>query len=526
MANAYIGAGIAKAGAELPDVISRRKQAETRQAMADEQLQAYRDAEPLRKSQQELQLAQAQEDLRKLQAGQLKDMTMQQFKHYKTTGDVKFINNWLDQAKDSPLGAPYQDMARFDKYTPADEAVLKEFGYNPEAAKHLDIFIGTKTDGTRVPILADTLYSMTGFTKQMTQEELTEAKEKATIARLASQGVPKPEQTYNLAKQMVAEGHAPDVKAAFELINARSGSSVPSSILERMANEIYTTEGYVGTYKDALFEANDRLKKTGTERTAERVAEELGISLVDAEKMLREQKQRTTEQKEADEVLAAKDNLNEIFDGDFFSVDFSDPSNRVKADAAGMTRIMKDNDLTFSSGQLTKINKLRQATNLVDLSSDMTEDETGIYDSMLRNVKKYMFDEADDKQVATAAYAQLTNIVRNMLFGATLPQGEIAMFNKQLGTTNLKYGPLMNQVKTAMLDIKNQLESIYQVADPYVAHYLLGTDRNQIAEIITNIDNNLADFKAPEGLDYSPIEADGKPKQRRHKDVADYFRQD
>jgi hypothetical protein len=150
-------------------------------------------------------------------------------------------------------------------------------------------------------------------------------------------------------------------------------------------------------------------------------------------------------------------------------------------------------NFNLSTEDKRTIRNLRDLTALGQTAgTELTPDETGLLDTSLNSVKKYIFDEVGGKK-ATSSYETFRNIFRNALYGASLTQAEIQAFNKAAGTLGQQFQPVLAQLQTQMETIKTNLESIRDLNDPDIAHYYLGAPIEDIDRAIAAIEERFSD---------------------------------
>ena len=113
---------------------------------------------------------------------------------------------------------------------------------------------------------------------------------------------------------------------------------------------------------------------------------------------------------------------------------------------------------------------------------------------MLHGFQKYVSDNVDG-EAARSSYETFRNIFRNALYGSSLTSAETAAFDKAAGTLGQQFGPVMQQMQVQMQSLRNQLESIYNFNDEYIARYYVGTDLDELDRIIEGIDMRLDAFR-------------------------------
>ena len=173
----------------------------------------------------------------------------------------------------------------------------------------------------------------------------------------------------------------------------------------------------------------------------------------------------------------------------FWSLDMSNSDTRNKL-YSSMNKIMKLQGTEWTSKDRAELHDIRVLTAMGEPGTDLSEQETGVIDSLLLNVKKYISDEVTGVD-ATSAYAAFRNTVRHALYGSALTEAEITSFNEAFGTLGQKLGPVLEQFKTSLNQVKAKLSSISDLQNPYVSKYFLGADQDQLDKMILGLDQRI-----------------------------------
>ena len=203
-----------------------------------------------------------------------------------------------------------------------------------------------------------------------------------------------------------------------------------------------------------------------------------------------------------EEAEVRTEQLNKAFDGDFM-MNF-DPSNEEQRMLAypHIAAIEKLEGVEFDSSTRKELRDISVLLGLGKPSSTMTKQETGIIDSLVTDVKRYVTEEGGSE--AVSAYAAFRNSLRHALYGSALTDSEIKAFNEQFGTRRQQLAPLIKQMKIAMGQIQSKLRSIGDMQNPYSARYRIGAGQETADQIVwamqERIDylTNLASGKATE----------------------------
>ena len=196
----------------------------------------------------------------------------------------------------------------------------------------------------------------------------------------------------------------------------------------------------------------------------------------------------TTKQKD---MIAAKqqtDSLLQEFGGEesFFNTDFSNEQNYNKA-YQYIAKIERFEDIQFSEAEKKELNNIRQLIVLADPAKKLSSADTGVIDKFLGGVGKYLSDEVGGLK-AKSSYSAFRNTVRHALFGSALTEAEISSFNEAFGTLGQKLGPVLQQFRTNLVQVRAKLDSIQRNSNPYTTKVRIGVDQKQLDNIIKAFD--------------------------------------
>ena len=127
-------------------------------------------------------------------------------------------------------------------------------------------------------------------------------------------------------------------------------------------------------------------------------------------------------------------------------------------------------------------------------------------DNLLSTAKGYFIDEVGGKP-AKAAYQAFSNLMLKTMSGQAVTEPEMKRFVKAAGSANLQLKPALSAFREQVMTIKNQLESIRDTNDPYLAHYYLGKDLGEVDDAIRQLDRRLGDIRSVGMKDKGPQSA-------------------
>jgi len=499
--SAYTGAGIAHGAAKVADYARakperdlRLQEAQSRQQLSQMKMDEYKGNAGMRQSQKDVEIQSLKNELYKGQAEGLKARTFSAFDRYQGDRNPRHLNNFLVEAKKNPLGASmYQDFVRVDSVdTPEGQKLMKQAGITDKGDRELNYVIATKTDGTQTLQDMNEMYASTGYTRHMDDLALDRMSKEALNAQRLRSGItaPKLDQIERYAALLMeADPNLTKVEAHEKALDRyKPGASDPSSSVERMADKIKAKPGNEDMTDVEALEAAIAMKKAGgTEKERLGMNRAGGTSTPEAE-ALHAEGARSADQVKIDEVNTAKDSLDELFDGDFTASDMTNPKNRRQASRL-MSRIEQEFPMSVADRKVAK--EIRQLTALGgDAGEQITDQEAGPIDSLIRGVKKYFSNDVTGVE-GTAAYESFRNTLRHALYGATVSKGETQTFTSAMGSLAEQKGPVLVKLKSQLGDLREQLSSVYDMNDPYVAKYRLNMDQDQLADVISALDERI-----------------------------------
>lgn len=448
-----------------------------------------------------LEAEQLKQELKTLQANSLKRSTYEAFDRFTADGDINHINTFLADARKNPAGAKlYSNMLRLDPLSnnPETRAQLGQMGVdniddylaNPELANSKAV--ATLSDGTQKVLDLNKIFALTGYTDYMGAKKLEQLNQRVAIDRLIAG--PQSAET-NLIRQMAEEQGISLTKAAQQFYTNKRASTGQGrgSALERLANTLMEEDPSL-TLEDATRRAK-AASTSGTmmEREARRVAEAEGKDYQETFTELKQNEERTNKRKQLDEAESVRGKIDEIAGGDFLSLDKVDDMTRRKV-GRYVTELETLTGKPLTSDDKKEVRKLRNLMELGGKAGDkLTEADTGFIDATLKNVKKYFIDDATGTE-ASSAYQTFANSLRNTLYGATLTAAEIEAFRAASGSLKQQLKPALAGLKTQLGTVQENLKSIYDLNDEYVAQYYLGTSLSQMEKVMDSIDQRLDFF--------------------------------
>lgn len=197
--------------------------------------------------------------------------------------------------------------------------------------------------------------------------------------------------------------------------------------------------------------------------------------------------------------------LQKDFGGDFLTNFESDNPQHRELAYPHIIAIENLEGVKFGPAERKELRNIAVLTALGEPGGSLTEDETGIIDTLLSSVNRYVSNEGGSEEVA--AYAAFRNSFRHAIAGTALTEFEIKAFNEQLGTRRQQLGPLIKQMRSAMTQIRGKLNSIATMQNPYSARFRLGMPQEKVDDIIAAMDERityLTDLSTGKATSLSP----------------------
>ncbi|NRA77890.1 MAG: hypothetical protein HRU18_06755 [Pseudoalteromonas sp.] len=499
------GLGIVQGIANIDTVAKQKKlnsarltEAQNKAEMSGLKLQEFKSQAPMRKSQNETNLAALKEQLKAVQATNFKNETYTTFQAYDASGDAEVLNGFLASAKNSPIGAgAWGQFSRFDNLedTPEVRAMLEKFGVTDHAGYFSDpssvgnFAIATSGDGIKEIVDVDELQAMTGYTKTLAAEEMELKSKKAKLAADMRRGMTKNTSTAleRMSRIMAKELGIP-VYEAYEKLKAGTTSKGTSQI-ERLAAEEMKADSSL-SYLDAMDKAVKRMTKGSADERFNTMPEGDEKDSLDK---IRKDKDRTNDQKKADEVNKSKDTIDQLAGGDYLNTPLADIPEEARGKIAReMSRIQQEHPMPAADRKiLTSIREITaQGATVAD---ELTPEETGFFDNNFGTLKNYFINEIGGV-AGKAAYHSFQSVMRHALYGSAQSTQETKNFVKAYGSLNEQYLPAIGKVKQALRGVQAKLQAVYDMNDPYIAKDRIGMSQDQLATVLTNIDSQIAKF--------------------------------
>ena len=486
----------------------RLQHATNLQKQSSMELEEYAQDKPLRDQRDEVEMQQLKVQSKNINQQALSSTTFSAFDRYNADGNVRHLNTWLADAKKNPAGENiYGTISRYDAVTqsPETDKLLTSNGYNPQDVYSdpklaADLTIVTNQDGTQTLLPKNVMFASTGYDKYLTDEELKEMETRARINKMLQTGTPKHKVDLKeqIVHSLVEDGKAGTLAEAYQMVlemeSSGKGTNVLSTADERgVAQTMETKNVDYLTAVGMFFEAKRGSTGKGETNESRYIADYM-VQNPDASRSEATASYKnlglTSTQKEIGSVRELRKGLDKM--------DWLESSPESMSDTQ-RSQVYRDyispledlRNFKMSNEDKRTMRDLRNLTQLGGVAgTKLSEKETGLIDSSLNSLKKYMFDEVGGTE-GTSAYETFRNIFRNSLYGASLTKSEISAFNKAAGTLGKQFQPAMTALKVQMETVKSQMESIRDLNDPDIAHYYTGQSIDKIDRAIQSIEERI-----------------------------------
>lgn len=523
---AMLGAAITEGAADAPYRTARLQEAQSRAKMSQMQTQAYEEQAPARKAQVDAQTAQLQQQLYQTNAQMAKQQTYDAFQRYQQDGDPKHLNQWLTSAKSNPVAANLTaDMTRMDRVTrsPENDKILMAAGIkdldgfydHPEVSS--SFVMGTTAEGHKTLIDMNRMFAVTGYSQQLTDQAMQKLSTNAALIGQLRQGanmrgmkadselVGQVAASTGMSRAEVFQMLQPNPVAGLDYTprTQSGGAGGGGSALERIAAQL-RREDKTLSFRDSLSQALELAKPGGgrargsgeTQFANEYMEQNPDATREEAIGVYRKagRDSRTSAIKNTEYGEEAKVELDNAFGGDFLSPDVKldnlDPQ-QERVVSTNINRIEQVGGLKLSPEDKKNARAIRKLLPTANrAATELSDEDTGLLDSTMRNVKSYITNNVPGKDGAIA-YEALRAVQRNALFGKAVSAADRSDLNKVLGTLGQQTGPVLAYMRQNLELMRDDLSATADMGDPYVAKVRYGATVHQLDNIVNGINDRL-----------------------------------
>lgn len=522
---ASFGAGLATGAEQAPFRTARLREAQARAKMSEEQLQTYQQDAPVRDAARDTEVAALTAQLYQTNSALAKQQTYDSFTRYNADGDPKHLNQWLEQSKSNPVAKNLtSDMARMDRLsrTPETEKLVRAAGItdidgffsDPNLTKNF--VVGTMANGGQQLVDMNRMYAVTGYAQQVTDKQLQDLTKNAAVIGQLRQGanlrgiqadsaiVSQVAEATGMGRADVYKMLQPDPVAGLDYVpkTARASSGGGGSAIERIAAQLRQADPEM-TLRDSLQQAVALTSRQrggqGGGTNESRFIQDYQANNPDAtyEEALAAYRttgkdKRTAPQKNIEYAEQAATELDEAFGGDFLNADLNNLTpEQTRVVNKNINRIEQVGGLELSAEEKKNARAIRKLINTAGTAATkLTDDQTGLIDSTLRQVKSYVSNNVPGKD-GTIAYENLRALGRNALFGSQVSSADYKAFNKAVASLGEQTGPVLASMKQQLQLMRDDIAAAADLGDPYVAKVRYGTTLEGLDKIVNGLDERI-----------------------------------
>lgn len=521
---ASFGAGLATGAEQAPFRTARLREAQARAKMSEEQLQTYQQDAPVRDAARDTKVAALTAQLYQTNAALAKQQTYDSFTRYNADGDPKHLNQWLEQSKSNPVAKNLtSDMARMDRLsrTPETEKLVRAAGItdidgffsDPNLTKNF--VVGTMANGGQQLVDMNRMYAVTGYAQQVTDKQLQDLTKNAAVIGQLRQGanlrgiqadsaiVSQVAEATGMGRADVYKMLQPDPVAGLDYVpKTARASSGGGSAIERIAAQLRQADPEM-TLRDSLQQAVALTSRQrggqGGGTNESRFIQDYQANNPDAtyEEALAAYRttgkdERTAPQKNIEYAEQAATELDEAFGGDFLNADLNNLTpEQTRVVNKNINRIEQVGGLELSAEEKKNARTIRKLISTAGTAATkLTDDQTGLIDSTLRQVKSYVSNNVPGKD-GTIAYENLRALGRNALFGSQVSSADYKAFNKAVASLGEQTGPVLASMKQQLQLMRDDIAAAADLGDPYVAKVRYGTTLEGLDKIVNGLDERI-----------------------------------
>lgn len=262
----------------------------------------------------------------------------------------------------------------------------------------------------------------------------------------------------------------------------RTSDDVYNTIMEHDRRVALAAQGKTPEQGDRELAQKDR--ELGQKDRALDIEEQgLGVKLEEIKAKLATEG-KTTTQKDLDAAANKTNDLYDQFGGEeqFYSTDLTNKDTPEYRDA--FNKMVEIEKLTGMAPKETDEKEWKEIRTLINLSGDvanMTEEQTGLIDKQLNNVKKYLDDNLTTKEAASA-WTAYRNIYIHSMAGTAQSEAEAKRIAESFGKLDMKLGAVISQFATQLKEVDARLESTSSNLLPLSAKIRMGTDKAKLQQ--------------------------------------------
>jgi ribosomal protein L22 len=362
------------------------------------------------------------------------------------------------------------------------------------------------------------MYAVTGYAQQATDEQLKNLTKNAAVIGQLRQGanlrgiqadsaiVSQVAEATGMARADVYSMLQPDPVSGLDYVpkTARaSGGGGRGSAVERIASQLRASDPEM-TLRDSFQQAMEltsrqrggsqgggtnegRFIKDYQDRNPDASYEDALAAYRTTGK-----DERTAGQKNIEYSEEAADELDQAFDGNFLAADLNNLTpEQERVVNRNINRIEQVGGLKLSTEEKKNARAIRKLLpTATTAATKLTDDQTGLIDSTLRQVKSYVSNNVPGKD-GTIAYENLRALGRNALFGSQVSSADYKAFNKAVASLGEQTGPVLASMKQQLQLMRDDINAAADLGDPYVAKVRYGTTLEGLDKIVNSLDERI-----------------------------------
>lgn len=211
---------------------------------------------------------------------------------------------------------------------------------------------------------------------------------------------------------------------------------------------------------------------------------------------------KSNEKKKLDDAAKTTNELYEQFGGEdqFYKTDLSDTNSKEYRDA--FSKMVEIEQLTNMAPKETDEKEWKELRTLIHIGGDvanLTDEQTGIVDRNLNNVKKYI-DENMTGVEATSAWSAFRNIYIHAMAGTAQTEHEAKRISEAFGKLDYKLGPVIAHFSSQLKELDARLDSSSRNLLPVSAKVRLDADKNDLAAAQANVRRTIGYLEAKQNF--------------------------
>lgn len=416
------------------------------------------------------------------------------FERYDVDGDVRHINTMLsDIAKTG--SKLYGNVTRVDRITENDRKMLEDLGLTPNLIDAIiknptlnkSYFKVTDKQGQVILGDVDMIKGLTKYNDYATTQEIERQKNARMLEQLAILGYPADDLGAEALRRTRAElGYDADPRST--QFQQRFSEIYDKLVKDKKAGRGSAASASVGGMGNPTEAEAEAIRRAAVQDGLEEGDPGWSEAVSRHMSAIKTEWSRPSATRNIEVAEQARAKLEE---NGFWETDFNNLTPRQRSQfEPDIRRIEQLSGAELSPTDRATLEKIQRLTSLGANASQLTDEQTGIIDSILTRTKRYIFNEVEGID-ATSAYNAYRNLVQHALYGAALTPNEAENFTKQFGSLAQQTGPVLQQLRTTMQEIVDAYQAIARTNDPMVMMYRAGKTETELLDVINSLDERI-----------------------------------